>query len=160
MADDLNPNDENDTALLPTTFVRAAEVTLDERKEQFLAMIEDYSVTDGAAALAVGVDRVTAWRWKKDPVFKERYDKARKVCLDQLVKEAERRAVNGSDRLLMFLLEHYDPERFGKREEINLGNAKGKPLQITAPEAAERVAQLMALAARRKADEDELESLV
>ena len=141
--------------------LRAAEVSLNERQDQFLELIRDHATTDAAAAAAVGSSRFTVCRWKRDdPAFKARYDEARKIGLEHLVREAERRALNGSDKLMMFLLEHYDRERFGKREEINLGNAGGKPLRITAPEAAERVVQLMAIAARRKADEEEAESLV
>jgi hypothetical protein len=136
--------------------------TLSERKAQFLELVRDHGTTDAAAAAAVGVDRVTVWRWKKgDAEFAKAYNADRKVGLEHLVKEAERRAINGSDRLLMFLLEHYNPEVFGRREELNLGNAGGKPLQVTDHTVATRVADLLALAAaRRQAEEDEARSLV
>lgn len=134
--------------------------TLAECQDQFLDLIRTTGASDPDAARAVGRSRWAPQRWKKDPEFKTRYDEARKISLEHLVREAERRAIHGSDRLLMFLLEHYDPVRFGRREELNLGNAGGKPLQVTTPEAAERVARLMAIAARRKAEEDEMESLL
>jgi hypothetical protein len=40
--------------------------------EQFIAALLSYPTVE-AAAKAVGVGNVTAWRWRKDPAFAERY---------------------------------------------------------------------------------------
>lgn len=94
------------------------EPTLSERQEAFLEVIAAGG-RDPAAAEAAGVHRVTAYRWKKhDPEFKARYDTARQVRLDHLVKEAERRAMNGSDRLLEFLLCNYAPDKFSNKQKV------------------------------------------
>jgi hypothetical protein len=106
------------------------DIPLTERQETFLGLIQDHGTTDTAAAEAAGVSRFSACRWKKDPDFKARYDAARKIGIEHLVKEAERRALNGSDRLLEFLLCNYAPDRFQKRETRDLNHAGGVSLAV------------------------------
>ena len=106
------------------------DITLFERQEAFLELIKDYGTTDTAAAEAVGTSRWSSCRWKKDPVFKARYDAARAIGIEVLVREAERRALNGSDRLLEFLLCNYAPDRFQKRETRDLNHAGGVSLAV------------------------------
>jgi len=93
--------------------------SLSEKQELFLSLIAEDGLRDGDAAAAVGVSRWSPPRWRKtNPEFAERYKAARQVRIDHLVKEAERRAINGSDRLLEFLLCNYDPARFSNRQKI------------------------------------------
>ncbi len=100
------------------TFDLDRKPTLNEQQELFLELIRDTGTTDCAAALAVGRSRFTIIDWKKKPEFKRRYDEARRVGLDHLVKEAERRAMNGSDRLLEFLLCNYAPDKFSNKQKV------------------------------------------
>lgn len=94
------------------------EETLTERQEIFLAYIEGGARYSEAAA-ETGVHRVTAWRWKSDPDFVKRYRAACKGSVAKLKAEAERRAMAGSDRLLIFLLGSYAPEEFQERQVID-----------------------------------------
>jgi len=92
--------------------------SLSERQEAFLGLIREHGISDMQAAEIIGVSRWAIWRWKKDPDFAPLYKEARKVRLDHLIAEAERRAMNGSDRLLEFLLIAYDGERFNIKQKI------------------------------------------
>ncbi len=96
----------------------APEETLGERQEIFLAYIEAGARYYEAAA-ETGVHRVTAWRWKAQPDFVKRYEAARKASVTKLKREAERRAMAGSDRLLIFLLCSYSPEEFQERQVLD-----------------------------------------
>lgn len=93
----------------------APETTLAERQEMFLACIAG-GARHNQAAEDIGVHRVTAWRWKQDPDFRKRFQAARKASVTTLKREAERRAMAGSDRLLIFLLCAYAPEEFQERQ--------------------------------------------
>lgn len=92
---------------LPTASQRKVE-----RKRVFVElMASGCSFTE--AAEGVGVNRVTAFRWKQeDPEFAQACRTALRIGVDVLKAEAERRALKGSDKLLMFLLERYDRETF------------------------------------------------
>lgn len=95
-----------------------ADIPEDERQALFLENIRLTGCTDRDAAEWAGVSRWTAQRWKHDPVFKSRYNDARKIGIEELVREAERRAMNNSDRMLMFLLCNYAPERFSNKQTV------------------------------------------
>lgn len=99
--------------------------TLSEVQEEFLVLIAEYGTTDMAAAAAVGRSRWSPIEWKKDPAFLARYKAAKKIGLEPLVREAERRAMNGSDRLLEFLLCNYAPERFSNKHKVELAGELG-----------------------------------
>jgi hypothetical protein len=94
------------------------EETLTERQEIFLGYVEG-GARYNEAAEETGVHRVTAWRWRADPSFMKRYEAARKASVAKLKREAERRAMAGSDRLLIFLLCAYAPEEFQERQVID-----------------------------------------
>lgn len=96
-----------------------AAPTLSERQELFLELIADSGIRDSDAAAAIGMSRWAPARWRRDdPFFAERYKVARQIRIDHLVKEAERRAINGSDRLLEFLLCNYAPDRFSNKQKL------------------------------------------
>lgn len=88
-----------------------APLTIEDRQRVFLEGISAGLNYTEASQLA-DVDRVTAYRWRQDPEFAKRVKEAREVSVDMLIKEAERRAMRGSDKLLEFLLCNYSPERF------------------------------------------------
>lgn len=102
--------------MLPDDIVPSAIL----RQREFLKCIEA-GAKDIEAAAAVGVSRWMAWRWKKsDPEFLKAYEAAKVVHVDQLVKEAKRRALHGSDRLLEFLLCNLAPEQFKKAPDTKV----------------------------------------
>ncbi len=96
------------------------EPTLTERQEAFLHLIETHGIADKDAYEILGVTRWTLWRWKKDAEFLARYEEARKIGMPHLEAEAKRRAMNGSDRLLEFLLCNYDPARFSNKQKLEV----------------------------------------
>lgn len=60
---------------------------------------------------------VTAWR-RSDEVFSEDFDYATDMAVSLLEQEARRRALDGSDRLLEFLLKSLRPEIYRERYEF------------------------------------------
>lgn len=79
---------------------------------------------------ALGINRSTFFRWRKDDAqFAEDLVAAYKTPLPKLIAEAERRALRGSDKLMMFLLQTYDREKFAPLQKVehsgslNLGAA-------------------------------------
>ena len=71
---------------------------MDEAKgqqEQFIAELLSHPTVE-AAAKAVGIGHVTAWRWLKDPAFAERYREATRMATRHaaaLLQAAAREAV-------------------------------------------------------------------
>ena len=95
------------------------DLDLSDRKRIYLEGIRaglDYS---DASALA-GVDRSTSYRWRQDPEFAALVEQAKEVSIDNLEREAHRRAMRGSDRLLEFLLVNRAPEKYQRVQNINL----------------------------------------
>lgn len=84
----------------------------DHWREAFLLALENTgSVTE--ASKAAGIDRVTAYRCKRtDSVFAKEWEEALERSADTLTDEARKRAFNGSDVLLMFLLKGLQPQRW------------------------------------------------
>jgi hypothetical protein len=71
------------------------------------------------AADAAGVDRSTPYRRAgRDPAFARDWAAADQDAIDVLEGEARRRALAGSDALIMFLLKAHRPERY--REALNV----------------------------------------
>lgn len=92
--------------------LRTAAERKAERKRVFAELIAT-GCSFNEAAEALGVNRVTAFRWRQeDPEFAQACRDALKVSINVLKAEAERRAIRGSDKLLMFLLERYAPDQF------------------------------------------------
>jgi transposase-like protein len=99
------------------------DIELGEKQQIALEYIRSTGASDSDVARAARIDRSTLYRWKQDPAFLGLYKAARQVGIEQLVAEAERRAMRGSDRLLEFLLCNYAPDRFQKRETRDLNHA-------------------------------------
>jgi transposase-like protein len=71
------------------------------------------------AARAVGINRSTLFRWRQaDPEFDKAIRSAFVASVEALKREAERRAMNGSDKLLMFLLCNYAPDQFSNLQKL------------------------------------------
>lgn len=74
------------------------------------------------AASAAGVSRDAPYkRGRRDPRFAARWLRAREEAVDTLEAEARRRALDGSDALLMFLLRSLRPAVYRDRVEVALG---------------------------------------
>lgn len=105
------------------------------KKQRFLEQYAQFCVV-GKAAEAVGVSRVTVYRWMEAcPAFKVAFEDAKKGIVEKLEAEAMRRAHDGwdepiyykgelqghvrkySDVLLIFLLKGAAPEKYRERIE-------------------------------------------
>ena len=117
---------------------------------------------------AVGVERSTAYRAAEaDPSFREAWDSAMEVGIDRAEAEAFRRAVEGtekgvwhqgvlvgservySDALMSLVLKGRRKKIYADRTEIT-GADGGPVVQVDETTRSARVAQLLALAERRK----------
>jgi hypothetical protein len=73
------------------------------------------------ATAAAGIDRSTPYRRaQRDPAFAAQWAAAEQDAVDTLEAEARRRALNGSDGLLMFLLRAHRPERYRESLDVHL----------------------------------------
>jgi len=97
------------------------------KKQRFLKVLSSGEpgacVNVAAAARAVGVDRSTPYTWRKrDPEFAEAWDDAIEAGLDRLEAEADRRARDGSDTMLIFLLKTRGKRRgYVERQDYGIG---------------------------------------
>lgn len=89
-----------------------------KKKKDFLKELEaDSNAT--RAAEAVGLSRTTLYEHRaKDPEFKKDWEKAIKVGDKALIDEATRRALAGSDTLLIFMIKGRHPEYRDKLIDI------------------------------------------
>lgn len=127
------------------------------------------------ACKAVGIARQTAYEWRdNDPDFAEAWDKAKAIGMTALEDEAARRAYAGvatpvfhngvecgtvqkySDTLMIFLLKAHDP-KYREQQRLDLGNADGKPFEVSDTQRAARLAGLVAVAKARQAQAGEPE---
>lgn len=82
------------------------------------------------AAEAADVSRDIHYYWMKtDPEYKEAFWHAQETSVDELESVARKRAIEGSDGLLKFLLEGRRSAIFKRRAELT--GAGGGPLLIT-----------------------------
>jgi hypothetical protein len=73
------------------------------------------------SATAAGIDRDTAYkRRRRDPRFAADWAQAEQDAIDILEAEARRRALGGSDALLMFLLRGHRPALYRERVDVRL----------------------------------------
>lgn len=87
----------------------------EEQKDRAVRAFRKYQTIKHAAA-AIEVHRTTIHRWKRtDPEFAAAMEDAEEDGTDDLEREAIRRAKDGSDTLLIFLLKARRRERYGER---------------------------------------------
>ena len=81
-----------------------------ERKRLFIqAYREEGSIYH--AALAVRINRKTAYRWiESDPQFAEALEESKEDCYDKAESSVYRKALNGDSLLLMFYLKAHRPK--------------------------------------------------
>jgi hypothetical protein len=105
------------------------------------------------AAEAVGVDRSTPYRTaERDPAFAAKWAAAGEDAADVLEFEARRRALAGSDALLMSLLRAFRPDRYGetrnvhvevRREAVRVAAKLGLPVEEVLEAAEARARELV-----------------
>lgn len=145
-------------------------------KLAFLAALRELPVV-AHACKAVGIERSTAYRAREtDQAFAQAWDDAMEEGIDRAEQEAFRRAVAGyekpvwykgelvgtetvhSDALLALILKGRRKKVYAERTELT--GADGGPVaQVDDTAKAARVAQLLALAQRRKAEQDDFGDL-
>jgi len=98
-----------------------------EKADKLLeALAAGATITDACAAEGIG--RSTYYEWREAcPAFAERADSALDAGTDTLEEVARKRAVDGSDTLLIFLLKGRRPEKFRERYTVEGGD---KPIEI------------------------------
>lgn len=90
------------------------------RQQAFLDLVQSRHLKDFDAVLLSGIDPHELVMWKRDPKFLKRYYAARRFTVRDLRREAERRAFEGSDRLMEFLLRAYKPEVFDAPQKVDM----------------------------------------
>src|SRR5204862_72622 len=86
---------------------------------RFLKALEDTGGMVTTAAQVAGISRQAAYDLRKrDPRFAEKWDDAVAAAVDQLEAVAYRRAMDSSDKLLMFLLRARRPEVYCERYQV------------------------------------------
>ena len=104
-----------------------------------------------SAAKAAGVGRSTAYLWRReDPEFAAKWDEAVAMGIDRLESEAYRRAIDSSDKLLIFLLERRRPEVWGRSkayrpEGFARSHDAGRIVYTEPPSVEEALARVKAL---------------
>lgn len=143
-----------------------------EKLTAFCAALGETGIV-AKACKAVDISRVTAYQWRDEiPEFAAAWDKALQVGITALEDEAHRRGFEGidegvyhqgvlmdtqkkySDTLAIFLLKAHRPEKYRERTHLDVSNSDGSLVVDDATRSA-RVAQLLAMAQQRKAEEDE-----
>lgn len=82
-----------------------------------------------AASETAGICRRTAYNWREsDKEFAEAWDDAIETGTEKLETEATRRALEGSDTLLIFLLKARRPKIYRERITAELTGKDGKDL--------------------------------
>jgi len=102
-----------------------AGLTREEREDEFLRMLsEGVKVRHAAASVALPWSNLYKKR-AADPAFAKRWEDATRIKVGHLIQEAERRAMAGSDKMLMFLLTNYAPDKFKKASTLEISNPDG-----------------------------------
>ena len=92
------------------TYASHYPITRAAKKERLL-QAHHWGATVTEAARWAGVSVATLYRWRdNDPEFSKAWLDARLTLVDGLEREAFRRASQGSDRMLSFLLRYLSPK--------------------------------------------------
>lgn len=96
-----------------------------EKKAKFVDMLAA-GLSVSAAAKAAGFAREHAYRMrKKDLAFAAMWDDALETGTDKLEDIALKRAADGSDTMLIFLLKARRPDKFRDFAKVDLTNSDG-----------------------------------
>lgn len=145
----------------------AATIYTPETVEKFLAALAATARVD-LACKAAGVGRSAMYKWRAlHEDFAKKWAAAQEEGTSILEDEATRRAIEGdadgttkkSDLLLIFLLRARRPEVYRDNASVRLAGPNDGAIQINESDRANRIGSLLALAAKRKAAQDELGDL-
>ena len=103
-----------------------------------------------AACYAAGVTRAVVYRLRvKSPAFARQWATAETEALELLAAEARRRAMTGSDTLLIYLLKIQGGPAWRQDQKVPLTGPREEPLRGLAPPPsdAERVAEVIGILA-------------
>ena len=96
------------------------------------------------AAQLAGVPESTASLWRaRSPEFQAMLAAAEERRIQLLEAEAWRRAVGGSDTMLIFMLKAARPAVYRENHTIELTGPNGAPLELSDPQRAARIAALL-----------------
>lgn len=102
----------------------------EEAQDRFLAAYQESCIV-GEAAKASGVTRRTLYRWKDaDREFASRWEETRRYVRDNLEGIAYKRADEGSDTLVIFLLKSLDPGRYRESVNVKHGGKVGVAVEV------------------------------
>lgn len=98
-------------------------------KRKFIEALKINGIVSEAAKIA-GISRDRAYEVRiLDPKFAAKWAEAIETSVDDLEKEAFRRAKEGSDALMMFALKGNRPAKYGDKTKHEHSGAGGGPLQ-------------------------------
>ena len=94
------------------------------RRRKFLQSLRECGCVSEAAQVS-GIGRNAVYEWRRnDRWFAEEWEAALKEAADTLEDEARRRAMESSDRLLMFLLKGLRPEKYRENAKLTVNIEK------------------------------------
>lgn len=100
----------------------------EQTRARVLELYRECGRVDEACRVA-GVGRTCHYEWmKSDPAYKAAFDEAKPQVMGLLRDVAVKRAVDGSDDLLKFLLKTGDPQQYGDSSKLAVSNPDGTPL--------------------------------
>lgn len=95
-------------------------IRTEQNRANFLAALRETGRITTAAQI-VGHSRNTLYEWKlDDPDFALEWEAAFTQAADSLEDEAVRRAMSGSDLLLIFLLKGLKPDRYREQRHLTI----------------------------------------
>jgi hypothetical protein len=101
-----------------------------QAQERFLAAYQESCIV-AEAAKASGVTRKTLYRWKEsDPEFAARWAEVKRWVIDNLEGIAYKRASEGSDTLVIFLLKSLRPSVYRESLNVKHGGKVGVAVEI------------------------------
>lgn len=105
------------------------EIQHPKKRALLIAFCESGNITQSAAAAEC--ERTIHYYWlQEDPAYAKAFEQAEARFADNLEAEARRRAIQGSDTLMIFLLKGAKPDRYADRSKVALGGDANSPLKI------------------------------
>jgi hypothetical protein len=124
---------------------------LTAHQQRFLAAYAELGNLTGAAAVAgLSRQRHYEWTWSGDEQYIAAFKAANEIAVEGLELEARRRAMGGSDLLLIFLLKGLRPDMYRDNVKVDV-NAKVEQTvrSMTDAERQRRIEELLAKARPR-----------